>query len=99
MSILTCQPSGLNVSSPLDKPRKSSYIRNMNFSSVCQEARCGVRNMEGVPALVESAVHDRETGRGGGARDQTNNDETLATTSAGRAAHCRHFTGSRPGVL
>ena len=51
-----------NVSSPLDKPRKSSYIRNMNFSSVFTEARGGVGNIEGVPALDESAVHDRETG-------------------------------------
>ena len=42
-----------NVSSPLDKPKKSSYIRNMNFYSVFTEARCGVRDMEGVPAPVE----------------------------------------------
>jgi len=34
----------------------------MNFSSVFTEARCGGRDREGVPALVASAVHDRETG-------------------------------------
>src|SRR5712692_10339625 len=88
-----------NVSSPLDKPRKSSYTRNMNFSSVFTEARCRVRHREGIPALVASAVHDSKTGLGGRAYDQTHDDETLATTSAGRAAHCCHFTGGCPGVL
>ena len=34
-----------------------------------------------------------------GTHDQTNDDETLATTSSGRAADCRHFTGGCPGVL
>jgi hypothetical protein len=48
--------------SPLDKPRKSSYIRNMNFSSAFIAAKCGGRHREGVLALVASAVHDRETG-------------------------------------
>src|SRR6266436_6135907 len=87
-------------SSPLDKPRKSSYIRNMNFSSVFIEARCGGRNMEGVPApLNPLSMTDRQTGLGGGAHDQTNDDETLATTGAGRAADCCHFTGGCPGVL
>ena len=56
--------------------------------------------MEGVLALVEPAVHDRQIGLGGGgAHDQTNDDETLAMTSAGRAADCSHFTGGCPGVL
>jgi hypothetical protein len=34
----------------------------MNFPSAFTEARSGVGNIEGVPALVASAVHDRETG-------------------------------------
>jgi len=34
----------------------------MNFPSDFTEARSGAGNMEGVPAFVASAVHERETG-------------------------------------